>query len=254
MNTRNSEAFLRIGTSGWHYKHWLDDFYPPRLPASEMFCWYAKHFDTVEINNTFYRLPAEGALVRWRDLAPPKFLFSVKASRFITHMKRLLDPETTIENFLSRVELLGPHLGPILFQFPAQWACNVARLEAFLEALPPTHQYVFEFRHASWSNEPVYEVLRHHNAALCMHDWEGAEWPLELTANFSYLRFHGPARRYAGSYSPAQLRTWADRILQWEESLQQVFVYFNNDTGGDAIRNALTLRKILRERVQKKVA
>ena len=238
-------ARLRIGTSGWHYQHWRGSFYPAKLPPAEMLAWYARHFDTVEINNTFYRLPTEEALLRWRQIAPPGFTFSVKASRFITHLKRLREPHDPIELFFSRVELLGDRLGPILFQLPPNWPLNFERLQQFLPALPAKHQYAFEFRDQSWYTAETYALLRRHNAALCLHDWRGMSWPMELTADFTYIRLHGPAGTYQGNYTPGTLRSWAKRIQQWENQLADIFVYFNNDQGGYALKNAKSLQQLI---------
>ena len=209
-----------------------------------MLAWYGWHFSTVEINNTFYRLPTEDALLTWRQNAPPGFTFSVKASRFITHLKRLREPHDPIELFLSRVDLLGDRLGPILFQLPPNWPLNFERLEQFLPALPAKHRYAFEFRDQSWYTAQTYELLRRHNVALCLHDWRGMSWPMELTADFTYIRLHGPTGTYQGNYTSGMLRTWAKRIQQWQK-LAGVFVYFNNDQGGFAIKNAKSLEQLL---------
>lgn len=215
------------------------------MPASKMFGWYVQHFRTVELNNTFYRLPASESVETWRELAPPGFTFAVKASRFITHMKRLRDPERALEAFFSRVNLLGDKLGPILFQLPPNWEVNIERLEELLQILPRNHQYCFEFRDATWCIPEVYEVLRGHNAALCLHDWQMQEWPTVPTADFAYLRFHGASGRYGGSYEEPALRRWAKRIRQWEAQLKRVYVYFNNDIGCAAVGNAQTLQRLL---------
>jgi len=209
-----------------------------------MLAWYGRHFSTVEINNTFYRLPTEDALLTWRQNAPPGFTFSVKASQFITHLKRLREPHDPIELFLSRVDLLGDRLGPILFQLPPNWPLNFERLEQFLPALPAKHRYAFEFRDQSWYTAQPYELLRRHNVALCLHDWRGMSWPMELTADFTYIRLHGPTGTYQGNYTSGMLRTWAKRIQQWQK-LAGVFVYFNNDQGGFAIKNAKSLEQLL---------
>ncbi len=209
-----------------------------------MLAWYGWHFSTVEINNTFYRLPTEDALLTWRQNAPPGFTFSVKASQFITHLKRLREPHDPIELFLSRVDLLGDRLGPILFQLPPNWPLNFERLEQFLPALPAKHRYAFEFRDQSWYTAQTYELLRRHNVALCLHDWRGMSWPMELTADFTYIRLHGPTGTYQGNYTSGMLRTWAKRIQQWQK-LAGVFVYFNNDQGGFAIKNAKSLERLL---------
>lgn len=238
-------AKLHVGTSGWHYKHWLGDFYPAKIPAGKMFEWYARHFDTVELNNSFYRLPTHDAFLHWRALAPPGFTFAVKASRFITHMKKLKDPEISLENFLERVQLLHEKLGPVLFQLPPQWPVNVERLESFLAALPQTYRFVFEFRDPSWNTPTVYRILRRHNVALCIHDWRANQSSQEVTADFAYIRMHGPEGTYQGGYSAQHLETLAARMDRWRSELAAVYVYFNNDQGGFAVRDAVFLRQLL---------
>jgi uncharacterized protein YecE (DUF72 family) len=210
-----------------------------------MLSYFAQEFSTVEINNSFYRLPDESTFRSWNRQALPGFLFAVKASRFITHIKRLKDAEEPVKLLLRRAKPLGDKLGPILFQLPPQWKLNLERLGEFLSVLPKGYRYAMEFREPSWCTEQVYERLRHHNVAFCLHDWRGTEWPLQITADFTYVRFHGSGQRYGGSYPEEVLRRWAERIRRWEGELRQVFVYFNNDTGGHAIRNARTLRHML---------
>src|ERR1051325_11694277 len=237
---------VHIGTSGWHYKHWLGDFYPHALPTKQMLGYYARRFDTVEVNNTFYQLPAPQTFDSWREHSPARFLFAVKGSRFITHMKKLKDPESSTIRFFSGAERLGKKLGPILFQLPPRWQVNVERLANFLAALPPPHRYVIEFREDSWMVEEVFAVLRHYNVAFCIHDLSAQQTPLEITADFTYLRFHGPGiAKYVGSYSSASLRKWADQISHWQQRLKAVYVYFNNDIGGAAVRNAAELKTML---------
>lgn len=235
-----------IGTSGWHYKHWFGLFYPDKLPAKEMLSFYAQHFSTVELNNTFYNLPAASTFEMWRETSPVNFTFAVKGSRFITHMKKLKDPRSSTAKFFAGVEILGEKLGPILFQLPPRWNLNIERLAEFLESLPKEHLYVFEFRDPSWLVREVFELLRKHNAAFCIHDLAGEQTPLEITSDFTYIRFHGPGKaKYAGSYSPAQLKEWADRIGRWRRELSGVYVYFNNDIGGHAFRNAKQLTELV---------
>ena len=238
---------IRIGTSGWHYKHWLGGvFYPAGTTGAEMFQIYARHFDTVEINNSFYRLPAAKTFDAWRESSPPEFCFAVKASRFTTHMKKLKDPKSSSEKFFLVAERLEEKLGPILFQLPPRWKLNMERLSEFLEALPVEHRYVFEFREESWLVEPVFELLRKHNAAHCIHDFADMKVPHELTADFSYVRFHGPtSAKYWGWYSTRELRAWAKRIESWRERLSEVYVYFNNDPEGAAVKNALELKELV---------
>lgn len=236
---------VHVGTSGGHYKHWLGDFYPLRFPAEKMFTWYAREFHTVEINNSFYRLPQERTFKRWKKLAPRGFIFAVKASRFITHIKRLNQVEDAVNLFFSRAKPLGSSLGPVLFQLPPKWKANVEPLREFLTILPKRHQYALEFRDESWSTEKVYQLLRDHNVALCIHDWREMAWPVKLTADFTYLRFHGSGRSYGGNYPDDVLRKWAALVRRWQLRLSQVFIYFNNDIGGHAIRNARSLREML---------
>jgi uncharacterized protein YecE (DUF72 family) len=237
---------IHIGTSGWHYKHWRGLFYPDKLPASEMFAFYAKHFDTVEVNNSFYHLPLASTFDSWRENSPGNFLFAVKGSRFITHMKKLKDPATSSQKFFTGVERLEHKLGPVLFQLPPRWKLNIERLTLFLEALPKEHKYVFEFRDESWLVGGVYDVLRKYHAAFCIHDLAGRQTPLEITADFTYIRFHGPgSAKYRGSYTIQALEGWAERIRLWRRKLSAVYVYFNNDIGGHAIENAQTLNRML---------
>jgi uncharacterized protein YecE (DUF72 family) len=238
-------AELRIGTSGWSYRHWRGRFYPGDVPLSRALAYYTGIFDTVEINSSFYRLPPESALANWRDSTPPGFLFAVKGSRFLTHMKKLKDTELGLERFFSRAELLGAKLGPILFQLPPRFEVNLERLEKFLEALPVGHRYSFEFRDPTWNVEPVYEALRRHNAAFCMYHLAGYQSPLEVTADFTYVRLHGPGGKYQGSYSEADLARWAERIAGWLRKLAAVYVYFDNDQDAYAALDAQRLRSML---------
>jgi len=237
---------IRIGTSGFHYKHWRGSFYPDKIPPDQMLKFYLQHFDTVELNNSFYRLPLVSALERWRDAAPPDFVFAVKASRFITHNKKLKDPENALENLLPRLAHLGPKLGPILFQLPPKWQANVARLQAFLSALPNEIRYAFEFRELSWMNSDVIEVLKRFNAAFCIYELAGYHSPLNLTADFTYVRLHGPTtNKYQGSYEQDRLRRWAGQIETWARTQKAIYVYFDNDQAGYAAKNALTLKNMV---------
>ncbi|PWT94960.1 MAG: DUF72 domain-containing protein [Blastocatellia bacterium] len=235
-----------IGTSGWHYKHWLGVFYPPNFPTDQMLKFFSRHFDTVELNNTFYHLPRPTSFDMWRDSTPSRFVFAAKGSRFITHMKKLKDPETALAKFFYGPERLGKKLGPVLFQLPPRWKVDTERLNEFLQSLPKEHKYVFEFRDKSWLRNEVYEQLRQFNAALCIHDLGGKQTPLEITANFSYVRFHGPGEaKYAGSYSSSSLKTWSKRVRDWRRELKEIYVYFNNDIGGHAVENAKELKELV---------
>jgi len=236
---------IRIGTSGWHYPHWRGVFYPEKLPTSRWLDYYARHFDTVELNSTFYRLPLETGLDTWRESTTKDFRFAAKGSRFLTHMKKLKDPVPGIAKFFERVDRLERKLGPIVFQLPPFWEVNLERLEGFLEALPPRHKYAFELRNPTWHTPEVYRILRRHNAAFCIFEIAGFQSALELTANWTYVRLHGPGGAYEGSYPDATLHQWADRIRAWQHDLRAVHIYFDNDQSGYAVQNALSLKKRL---------
>ncbi len=244
---------IRVGTSGWHYAHWQGVFYPQDLPTNRWLAYYAGQFQTVEINNAFYQLPGEATLRDWYAATPPGFLFAVKASRFITHMKKLSDPATSTAKFFERVALLGDKLGPILFQLPPHWHPNLERLDEFLKALPPGMRYAFECRDPSWLEpdvEPALcKVLEQHNAALCIYHFSGRTAPKRLTADFVYVRLHGPGGPYQGKYPPEELEEWAGDIAAWNAPKQgpgrAVYCYFDNDMAGYAVQNALELTQDL---------
>jgi uncharacterized protein YecE (DUF72 family) len=237
---------IRIGTSGYHYKHWVGTFYPPKTPASKMLEFYPRHFDTVELNNSFYRLPTVAAFECWRDAVPRNFVYAVKASRFITHNKKLKDPENAIDNILPRAEHLGKKLGPMLFQLPPKWRVNPERLENLLQILPPEHRYTFEFRELTWIKPEINRILERYNAAFCIYELAGYHSPFDVTADFTYVRLHGPeAGKYQGSYSDQRLREWARQIETWAKKLKAVYVYFDNDQAGYAAHNALTLKRMV---------
>jgi len=237
---------VHIGTSGWHYKHWVGPFYPPRMPPSRMLRFYTERFDTVEINNSFYRLPTATAIEAWCRETPPGFCFAVKASRYITHNRKLNDPKETLEKFMKVVEKLEKRLGPILFQLPPSWRLNLERLENFLSGLPTDRPYAFEFRNPTWNVPEVYDVLRRHNAAYCIYELAGFQSPIQTTADFAYVRLHGPgANKYQGDYSQKTLEDWAKRIASWTKELEHIFVYFDNDQMGIAAKNALELKAII---------
>jgi uncharacterized protein YecE (DUF72 family) len=236
---------IRIGTSGWHYPHWRGPFYPEKLPASKMLAFYTQHFDTVELNNTFYRLPQEKGLEAWRATTPDGFLFAAKGSRYLTHMKKLKDPGPGIEKFFERIDPLGKKLGPIVFQLPPWWDVDSGRLQEFLETLPPRHRYAFELRNPTWHSQEIYRVLRRCRAAFCIFEIAGFRSGFEITADFTYVRLHGPGDAYQGSYPPKTLKAWADRIREWQRELREIYVYFDNDQAGYAVENALALKRLL---------
>ncbi len=236
-------AEVRIGTSGWHYKHWCGPFYPEKQRASGMLDFYLRQFDTVELNNSFYRLPSESAFECWRQSTPPDFVFAVKASRFITHRLKLKNPANALHNFLPPAEKLREKLGPVLFQLPPNWRVNPQRLEAFLAMLPSVHRYAFEFRDPSWHTQPIYDILQRYNAAFCIFDIARFHSPMQVTADFTYVRLHGPGDKYQGSYSREALTAWARQIAAWSRDLKAIYVYFDNDQAGYAARNALELKR-----------
>ncbi|HEY1800499.1 MAG TPA: DUF72 domain-containing protein [Terriglobales bacterium] len=237
---------IRIGTSGYHYKHWRGPFYPASISPGKMLDFYAERFDTVELNNSFYRLPTEAAFDDWRTSTPQDFIFAVKASRYLTHNKKLKDPESALHNFLPRAEHLGPKLGPILFQLPPRWQVNYERLQALLQVLPTAFRYVFELRDQSWIKPEINELLARFHAAFCIYELAGYQSPLTVTTDFAYVRLHGPgAEKYQASYSRASLQRWCRQIGLWAKTLRAIYIYFDNDQAGYAAQNALTLKRML---------
>jgi uncharacterized protein YecE (DUF72 family) len=237
---------IRIGTSGYHYKHWRGPFYPKQISSHEMLACYSQSFDTVELNNSFYRLPTEAAFDNWRQSTPADFIFAVKASRFLTHQKKLKDPESALQNFLPRAARLSTKLGPILFQLPPKWRVNPLRLEALLEVLPRDLRYVFEFRDQSWIQPEIDKLLARFRAAFCIYELAGYQSPLTITSDFAYVRLHGPGiEKYQKSYSNDRLRRWSKQIEEWATGLAAIYVYFDNDQAGYAARNALTLKQMI---------
>ncbi len=235
---------VHIGTSGWHYKHWRGPFYPQDLPPAGFLKFYARRFGTVEINNTFYRLPEEKALSAWRETVPADFIFAVKASRFITHIKKLIDPEPSAARFLARVEVLGKNLGPVLFQLPPGLKCNPERLRRFLEDIPKRHPYAFEFRDPGWFDDRIYKILEEHGAAFCIYELAGRTAPQIVTSQLVYIRLHGPAGPYQGQYSDEALSAWSRSISSWRREGRDVYCYFDNDQAGYAAQDARRLQEM----------
>jgi uncharacterized protein YecE (DUF72 family) len=237
---------VRVGTSGWIYRDWRGRFYPKELPVRRWLEYYARHFDTVEINNSFYRLPSPEVFRAWRRQAPAGFVYAVKASRYLTHRKKLKDPAEPLENVLGNARELGPHLGPVLYQLPPRWHCNVGRLRDFIALLPRDLMHVFEFRDPSWYNGEVRALLSETGMNFCIHDMRGSAAPPWATGPLVYVRFHGPtAAAYHGRYTRPQLRTWARKIRTFLDEGHDVAAYFNNDVGGHAVTNARQLREML---------
>jgi uncharacterized protein YecE (DUF72 family) len=238
---------VRIGCSGWNYDHWRNGvFYPPRCPARLWLDYYSRHFDTVEVNATFYRLPKREVVANWVRTSPPGFLFAVKMSRYITHLKRLLDLDGGVRRFYERIEPLvrSPKLGPLLWQLPGNFHRDDRRLASALEELPPG-RHCFEFRHRSWFVPDVYELLRSHRVALVIGDDPRRPFQShELTADWTFIRFHSGSRGRRGNYSESELEEWALRVEDWRRD-HDVYAYFNNDWEGFAVRNALRLKERL---------
>ena len=233
-----------VGCSGWQYRHWSGTFYPPELPQRLRLEYYAKQFETVEVNNSFYKLPTKGLMADWRDRVPDHFRFAVKASRYLTHMKKLQTPEAPLELLFERAQELIPKLGPVLYQLPPQLHKNVERLKPFLDGLAryPTVKHALEFRHSSWYDDDVLTLLEQHDVAMCLHDMSGSASPREAVATFVYVRFHGALGKYAGGYSSETLGDWA-RWLRRQD--KPAFVYFNNDVAGQAPKDARMLGALL---------
>ena len=230
-----------IGTSGWHYDHWRDRFYPEKLIKAKWLEFYASHFTTVELNNSFYRLPSEAVFTTWYEASPANFIFAVKVSRFITHIKRLRNTEEAVEKFVARAKFLGEKLGPLLYQLPPNMHRNDEVLESFLSTLPQGIKHVFEFRHQSWFNQDVFEVLHKYNIGFCVFDMPSVSCPLVATADFAYIRFHGSTGLYASCYSDEELADWAKKLANLAVNLKAAYIYFNNDAEAFAVRNAITL-------------
>lgn len=230
---------------GGNTRHWRGDFYPPDLPRSAWFEHYATVFDTVEINNTFYRLPPETTFASWAVRAPRGFQFAIKASRYLTHMKKLKDPEEPLERLFSRMRPLRRHLGPVLYQLPPGSKLDRERLDHFLQALPRGVRHVIEFREPSWYAHDVLALLERRGVALCLHDMRGSATGRLRVGPLVYVRFHGASGHYDGGYSDDRLASWAEWLQGERRRGADVYAYFNNDIGGHAPRNAVTLRRML---------
>lgn len=261
-----------IGTSGWQYGDWsfdyaqdkLNYFYPPKLPKRKWLEYYSGHFKTVEINATFYHQMKPTTFANWARTVPEDFVFAVKASRFITHIRRLKNATGSMNRFIRPTVSLGKKLGPILFQLPPRFKADEKRLGKFLELSTEilghkktskyselrTHhsklKLAFEFRDPSWFSESIYKILRKYNAALVIAE-SGDHWPSAevITADFTYLRFHGEGGSYASKYTDEELKVWASKIKKWQKTGFDVYAYFNNDVGAFAVDNAKTLLKLI---------
>jgi uncharacterized protein YecE (DUF72 family) len=240
-----SQGTIRVGCSGWTYRHWRGAFYRDRLAARNWFDHYAATFETVELNTSFYRLPTPETFDKWRDQAPAGFRYAVKAPRFITHMKKLRDCDEPVAEFLARARRLGDTLGPVLYQLPPRLAFDADRAEAFLASLPADLQHVFEFREASWIDAEVVRLLDSRGVGFCVHDMAGPTTPFWASGPLAYLRFHGGEGKYWGRYPDERLLAAADWMVVQAEGGRDVWAYFNNDIHAHAIADALTLRAMV---------
>jgi uncharacterized protein YecE (DUF72 family) len=237
---------VRIGTSGWHYQSWVGPFFAQDLPKKDYLGLYAEHFSTTELNGVFYRTPSLEAVRGWRDQTPKDFVFAWKASKFITHWKRLgKTSPNSIALMESRLKVLGRKAGPVLFQLPPRMTADRERLAGFLKMLPKRRRYAFEFRHPSWYDEKILDMLRDHDVALCLSDHHDAPAPWVVTARHVYVRGHGPGGRYRGHYPEKVLRDWARQFAKWKRQRRDVFCYFDNDQKSAAPRDAEKLMELL---------
>ncbi|MBO9671053.1 MAG: DUF72 domain-containing protein [Sphingobium sp.] len=233
---------IRIGCSGWNYRDWRGRFYPENMAVKDWFASYARHFDTVEINNSFYRLPQPGTVDKWREQAPPGFCYAVKANRYLTQSKRLKDCEEPMARMMASYRHFGATLGPILYQLPPSLKCDHERLEAFLRILPGDAVHIFEFRHQSWYADRTYALLEHYGAGFCTHDMPGSLSPRLALGSAAYVRFHGTTSKYRGRYPDPQLADWAAWMKQQASAGRAVWAYFNNDYDAQAIDDAMRLK------------
>lgn len=243
----SKQAGIYIGTSGWVYPGWIGNFYPEKIKPKEVLPFYMNVFNSVELNNSFYRIPKEEYVKMWRDTTPQDFVFSCKANRYISHMKRLKEVEETVDKLLHVFSCFEQKLGPILFQFPPYWPVNMERLAKFIAYLPKDFQYTFEFRHQSWFCDALYELLTRNRMALCFYDIKTYQTPEVVTGDFIYLRMHGPELEpYQGAYSAETLAAYAAQITHWRGEGKAVYCYFDNTIKACAPVDAQRLRQQLR--------
>ena len=240
---------IHVGTSGWMYDHWAGRFYPDNLPKTRWFECYAKHFDTVELNVTYYRLPPEKTFLSWARKAPREFVFSVKGWGLITHRKKLRGVESNLRLFLSRVQLIGEHLGVVFFQTPPIMQKDLPRLEEFLKLLKsyPEFRFAIEFRHSTWFDNEVEELLRSYRVGFVQFHHPELPCPRWVTSDFVYIRMHGKGILYGGAYEESDIRNLADYLTGLPEDVRDVYVYFNNDANAYAVFNALKLKELLEQ-------
>jgi len=244
---RETVSKIRVGCSGWVYKHWRGIFYPEGLPQNRWFEFYASEFDTVEINNSFYHLPKPATFEKWRKKAPTGFCYSIKANSYLTQAKKLKDCKEPLDRMMAAVRHVGKRLGPILYQLPPNMKINLERLESFLRILPAQVASVFEFRNHDWYMPETYQLLDRYHASFCVHDMAGSKTERIAVGPIAYLRFHGTKGKYRGRYSDEELVSWTDWIVEQANLGRPVWCYFNNDTHGDAIEDARTLKSMVRQ-------
>ena len=245
--SNSGDRAIRVGCSGWVYKHWRGLFYPEGLPQKRWFERYSQEFDTVEINASFYRLPLPSTFDGWREKAPPVFRYAVKANRFITHMKKLVGCDEEIARFIELARRLGPALGPILYQLPPSLHRDLSRLEAFIARLPNDIEQVVEFRHKSWYDDEVLGLLDRYDVGFVTHDLKGLVSPRWASGRTAYVRFHGTGGKYWGRYSDEALLGWTDWLLDQSKRGKSCWCYFNNDIHGHSIEDARALKSMVRQ-------
>jgi uncharacterized protein YecE (DUF72 family) len=238
------KAIAFIGTSGFYYKHWQGNFYPEDIKQKDFFEYYQTKFSTVELNSPFYRLPTHATFKGWKERTESDFVFSVKASRYITHLKKLNDVQDALGNLFERIDLLEDKLGPLLFQLPPGWNYNSDRFKIFIGLLPSGYRYTFEFRNHSWCNEEVYELLAKRNISFCIYEIEHHMSPIISTADFVYVRLHGPEGKYQGYYDDSAMKWWSEKVSEWLHKKKDVYFYFDNDQNGYAATNAMKLKEL----------
>jgi uncharacterized protein YecE (DUF72 family) len=237
MKNKKKEPTVHIGTSGFSYSHWKNNFYPDGLKPNRWLNYYSDVFPTVEMNTTFYHSPRVVTVQNWYDQVPPNFLFAVKAHRYITHQKRLNECQESVDFFYKSIENFKSKIGPILFQLPPSFQKNKERLIEFISTLKKDYRYTFEFRHETWFTDEIYELLSKNHIALCITDLNGKQTPEVVTTDFTYMRLHGPHKAYQGSYGIAKLKKWKTKIEKWALNAS-VYCYFDNDEKGYAIQDA----------------
>ncbi|STY29975.1 Protein of uncharacterised function DUF72 [Legionella wadsworthii] len=239
-------AFAHIGTSGWVYEGWKEIFYPKSLAAKNELTYYASIFNTVELNSSFYRVPSIKSVEKWKEMTPGQFIFSCKASRFLTHVKMLKDAQESVNYLLQVLEKFDEKLGPILFQLPPYWPMNSKRLEIFINLLPDSFQYTFEFRNKTWLCDEIYNLLAKNNIALCFYDYRGYQCPEIITSDFIYIRLHGPnPQPYYGHYEERTLLNYAQKFAHWQKQVKRIFCYLDNDQKAVAPHDAQQLAHLI---------